>query len=859
MQHLGKKTSLLHSIQNNAYFSIIIHHDINRNQMSFREKYQQIPQWARIGLWIIASLFILVLLLWGGLAWYVNNNKSALKARIESEIGNHLDGTLTLEDIEPALLRSFPNISVRVKGLLLTDSLYAQHQRPTIRLGSLYVKFDLVSLIKGKPTIQNVRLADGTIHLFTDTNGYTNLYLFEKKKKEKPSKKRKLAIDNFDLENVLFIFDHHQRDKQFKISLKHIHGKITEQGQVTRFRIRTDALVHQLGFRLSKGGFMINKTVKGTVDLIYNKNNKILEIPERKLQVQGTPVFYSALFYTAEKPVAFKMLIKAPRIDYQEGISMLSQHINSKLKKIKVSDPIHVQTHIDGHFKYPDTPIVKVYFETKNNIVTTSYGKLNKATFSGTFTNYYRPGEGFADNNSLTSIPVLKANWEGIPFEVDSIRILTTLHPLLSCHIKADFPVEQLNNITGNTFKMKKGRTSIDLRYKGPIAAGDNYAYLMTGSIRLKDVTLSYLPRGLDFNKCNASIEFTGKDMYLKHTTLSTNKSTIQLDGVATDFMKIYFTDPGKVVFNWNLKSELIDLNEFRSFLGQRKKLVVSSAQKNRRVVQFNKQLDDMLEQSSMYLKINIGHVTYRKFDATAIQANLALKKEGIELNKVMLRHAGGSLSADLHIKQSRSGNPFSIQAQVQQVEVDKLFEAFENFGQNSITAQNLEGSFTATVDVHGSLEESGNLVQNSLGGRVDFKLTNGALKQFKPLLQVQKFVFKKRNLDHITFKTLEDRLDIDRGKIKIYPMDIQSSAINMRVQGVYALGAGTDIAMEVPLRDPQKDKERAEQGLPPRKNKGIILYLRATDGADGKVKIGWDPFKKGQRNTIDEEEEHAD
>lgn len=814
-------------------------------------QYNKLPKWLKASLWGIAILLLLVLILWVALAWYVHKNKADLMLRIESQLSEQLNGRLSMEDIEPALFRSFPNISVRIKGLMLTDSLYNQHKRPTIQLASLYVKVNLSSLLRNKPTISNLTMANGRIHIFTDSSGFSNAYLFHKQPKNGIRKRKKVGLKNFHIENVLFVFNYYTREKEFKVRLNDIDGHITDQGDIMKISLKTDAFVYQLGFRLSKGGFLINKTVEGRLNIIFDRVKKTIGIPERKLSVQGTPVFYSALFHMDQQPVSFTMLIKAPKIDYAEGASMLSRHINQKLKKIKVLEPINVQAHIQGHFKYPDTPIVHVFFATKKNEVITSYGKLSKATFKGRFTNYYQAGQGMADNNSAVIIPSFKGNWEGIPFDVDTIVMRTTLHPLLSCHLKADFPVERLNSITGNTFNMTKGKATIDLRYRGPITVRDNHAYFMTGNILLKDVAMTYLPRSLHFQKCNVHIAFTGKDMYLKNTTLSTQKSRITLDGIAEDFMKIYFTDPGKVVFNWNLESRLIDLNEFRTFLARRKKAAPTKIQNNKRVRKFNKQLDDMLEQSSMYLNIHIGQVTYRKFDARAIKAKLALKQDGIEIKELALQHAGGLLTANLNIQQAQSGNPFSMQAKVEKVAVNKLFEAFENFGQTTITADNLEGSFTADMKIKGRLQESGNLVQNSLAGRIDFKLTNGTLKQFKPLMQVQKFVFKKRNLDHITFKTLEDRLDIDHGKITIYPMEIQSSAINMKVQGVYALGAGTDIAIEVPLRDPKKDLERVEQGLPPKKKKGITIYLRAKDDKDGKVRIGWDPFKQREKDDM--------
>ncbi|HEY9176078.1 MAG TPA: hypothetical protein VIN07_00240, partial [Flavipsychrobacter sp.] len=57
--------------------------------------------------------------------------------------------------------------------------------------------------------------------------------------------------------------------------------------------------------------------------------------------------------------------------------------------------------------------------------------------------------------------------------------------------------------------------------------------------------------------------------------------------------------------------------------------------------------------------------------------------------------------------------------------------------------------------------------------------------------------------------------------------------------EGVYGIPTGTNILVQVPLRNPKKDlnksnKEMAETDL----KKGIVINLHATDNNTGKVKI---------------------
>lgn len=455
---------------------------------------------------------------------------------------------------------------------------------------------------------------------------------------------------------------------------------------------------------------------------------------------------------------------------------------------------------------------------------------------------------GGTDANSIIAISHCKARWEGIPFEADSIRIINLIDPVMDCRIYSRFPVAQLNAIAGGAYTFSDGDADFDLAYHGPLKSQNTAPRSLNGNLHIRNAAITYLPRDLSFKKCNATLTFSGEDLYMKDIILASKRSTLYMDGTAKSFLSAYFSDPQKVLINWNIRSNYIDLNEFRSFLTPRKKAQLPPKVRNRKIRRVNMQLDDLLSKGSMSLNMAIKKLTYRKFTADNIKANIDLLAAGILLKNVAVQHAGGNINLNGAIYQSQQGNPFDIKAQIKNVKVDKLFYAFENFGQNTLDASNLQGIFSADINIKGGMTEAAQIIPQSFRGNIDFELNDGALIKFAPMETIKKFAFKKRNLSNITFKSLRNRLDIDRGKIIINPMTIESSALIIKVKGVYALDKGTDISLEIPLRNPQKDRERIAQGKEPRKGKGIVVYLRAQDGDDGKVHIAWDPLKKGDK-----------
>jgi len=69
--------------------------------------------------------------------------------------------------------------------------------------------------------------------------------------------------------------------------------------------------------------------------------------------------------------------------------------------------------------------------------------------------------------------------------------------------------------------------------------------------------------------------------------------------------------------------------------------------------------------------------------------------------------------------------------------------------------------------------------------------------------------------------------------------MQINSSVLNLNVKGIYGVTSGTNIAMDIPLRNPKGDENLDRQQKRAARMRGIVLHLRATD-ENGELKVRW-------------------
>lgn len=803
-------------------------------------------RWLKLFLKVIGGFLLLVILLFAVAVSYVHLNKKAVLNTITEQLNDNISGTLSIENMEPTIIRGFPGISISLKNVLLRDSLWDGHKHDLLRAKELFVSVNALSIIRGGARVRDITINDADIYLFTDSNGYSNTKIFKPKEhRDSTKKKNQPRINHIYFNKVNLVFENKTKNKLFHVNIRRLETILNYRHDGWDAELDLDAFVKQFNFNTTKGSFLKNKTLNGDLRLSYNKPKGILTIHEQELEIDDDDITIAGHFMLADSPPTFVLNIKAEKIKYKNATALLSPNISSKINTLDFEGPIDLQASIAGSMKYRDTPLVKISWQVYDNLFTTPGGDVRKCSFTGTFRNEIHPTNGRNDRNSRIGIHGMKGEWSDIPFQADTITIDNLVSPVLEGRFTSKFPLKKLNPIIGaNTFNFDAGTLDMDLFYKAGIRNNVNTDPYIYGHVNIRNAGMTYVPRNLSFTNSNATVQFAGSDVMLNNVRLQKGSAILNMQGSLKNFLNLYYKNPEKIVLDWHIRSPVINVDEFRSFLSQRKQAVSvkkKSSNANENAKRISDQLDRVLDASSVHMDIKLDKLTYRQFLAEDIYANINLTQSDIILQKFDVKHADGRLRMSVHIKQQGTVNNFKLNTDVDNVNIKKFFQALENFGQTSITDKNIEGSLSAKIDVTGAVKDDGKLMPNSFKGTAEFEFKDGALIEFEPFKKISKFVFRKRNLDNVKFGTIKNKFDIDGDKITIYPMFIESSVVNMNVEGIYSLGAGTDINVDIPLRNPKKDELILDEGDRHESNmQGLVLHLKAVDGDDGKVKIKW-------------------
>jgi AsmA-like C-terminal region len=803
----------------------------------------------KIGLRILAVLLALVFLAFIGGWIYLKQHRKEVISYIESEANKGLKGgTLHIGDISIGFKHTFPRIAFTIDTLVLRDSLWFQHHRDLITTIKAYATLDFFKLVIGQISIGRLLLENPKIYIYTDSSGYTNTSLFKKNQPPKKGAPKNLPYPLLQISNGILTIDKKDKNKFFVFDIPNLvcHIRGDENDPTLLIQANLDCRIRQMTFNPEKGAFLEGKMVVGKFQFQFNKNSKILQFEKINLTVDQQPFIFSGKFFLADIPTPFMLSWETDNLSFRKAASFLTKNIRLKLDQYDISESIsHLTGSMDNSEPEYKTPLIHLRLNVENkNIVTPAFAASN-ASFMATFNNEEIKGKGHEDSNTVMHFSALQASWEKVQFNCDSVVIRNLIYPRANIHIVSGFPLENINNLTDeNTLVFTKGSGRINMIYSGSLEKTYDSLRSISGTFDLDSATLNYVPRNLLFTNGKGAIHFAGKDIFVDHLSLDAGSSDLLMDGNIKSVFYLINQKNNKLIINWSVHSNKLNLNDFTAYLKQ-KQIKAGSRKKKSYLAQSVTDFTKLLETASFNLNLNAKQLIYRKFFANNLFADMEMSDNAVNLKKIRLQHANGSIMLDGILRNAPSSNPFSFNAQLRNINVSKIFTAFNNFGLKSPTDKNIKGDLTADITMQGGLTTRAQVIPEELKGFVKFNLHNGQLVDFEPVQKISQTVFKNRNFSDIQFADLHDLLEINGEIITINRMEILSTVLTMFVEGRYNMKTGPNLSIQVPLSNLKKNKDSVLVNKGIFSKTGVSARLRAQRGADGKLKISWDPFNK--------------
>ena len=801
----------------------------------------------------------ILFLLYMAVIIYVSTHKKQIISQVTREAGKKLNGNVSIGDVELSFFRTFPKVSVLLNKVIITDSLFTQHHHTFFNGEEVFAQLSISRLLKKQLAVDGFKIINATIYLYTDASGYTNEYLFKPKKDSGAVAANATAnneLKSILLKNVDITVDDKKEGKLHDIVVNNLNLKLKNMDSTLFISAKTDLFIHNLAFNVLRGSFVKEKTLEGNFNLVFNKKSNQLQFDKMEISIAKHLFILTGRFDLQGPDPQFDLQIHTKNILYSFAKKLLTPKIDTALSIVDIDKRLDADAAISGPLKGGE-PLILINWKVRNSHLITPFFDFDDATFTGFFTNEVVKGSPRLDSNSKINVNHFSAKWNGLPVTSKNIEILNLTKPLLTCDLQSDFSLTTLNDILGsNTIELKNGRGAIDLTYKGPLQKNNQTNSFVNGIITFTNGSVLYAPHDVEMKNVNGKLIFKNSDVLVENLQCVALNNKIIMNGQANNLLSLINTEPDKVNINWHIYSPSFNLSSFTYLLKGRKK-VSGNKLKKRRLSKWAGKIDEALEQGSVNVNLKADRLQYKKFEATNAVANISLLQDRYVINDVSMQQGGGSvnLTGSL-VNRKNDFHEAIVNATLINVDVNKIFSAFSNFGQHGIEARNIAGKLTAKVNASFGLNDDGKAYPTSVASTVDFSLKNGALINFEPIMKLQSVFFKNRDFKNIQFAELKDRLDIRNQEIKINRMEIESSLLSIFVEGIYSMKGNTDISIQIPLSNLKKrDANYKPENSGVNKKNGRSLFLRGRTGADGNVQFKADLFNKFGKEKRKEKE----
>lgn len=774
------------------------------------------------GIWIILLLIGYI---------YIKTNKNRITSLIKTNIEKRTNAKVIFADFSVDFFHNFPGISADLQHVSLqTES----SEKKLLEVKNIYFGFSFFDLFSSRKTPTDITLVDGNIYFFKDAAGSPNWNF-----KKQAGNKKKPGLKKIILKNINTVFRDDSKNKFYNVWFEKMKCAIHDDGNQVHFEINNNALIKSAFFNTHAGSYLSNKKLNGKWNINYDKKSERVWFYNQLTKINNHGYVLTGNFYVTGNHF-FNLKIETNNLPLKEAASLFPLKTGKKLNQFELSKPFSkVNAYLTGQMKYSRVPTVQVIFFVKNTSLNVPNAQFEHCSFNAFFNNKNDLSRAPDDYNSVVTFTHVTGEWEKNHFDSDSVLVFNLIRPYLQCKAHFTFKLERLKNIIASrrlSFTGGNGEANVD--FAGPLTKADT-VYRLDGRVTISDGDINYYPRRLNFSKTNMELYFRNGDMHIKKMNTYLNNNKITITGKVKNFLNFFNTDSSKAVFEWNVYSPLLDVTRLKSSLHRK------IAERNTDGYSFfkglNNKIDKLFDDCDAYLYTKIEKLVYKNFSANNVDGKLTLTDDIIQLNNFSLSHAGGSVLIDASLKDEGSSSDLALQATIKNVKIKPLFLAFDNFGLQSLTAKNIEGDFSAHINLTSKLNADADLYEPASKGVIKFTLQNGRLKNFAPLMEIDNNFLQKRDLSDVSFAELNGQFDINGNDIKVNRMEVRSTAVNMYVEGIYSFANNTNLSIQIPLHGQKNNRPDRLQNKGNNSKGGLSVFLRAKDGKDGKIKIAYD------------------
>jgi hypothetical protein len=796
---------------------------------------------------VLGIIVLFILMMFGAVELWLNRNQAEIFRKVQEIVNDNLNGNLEIRDFRFRPFSGGLGLNFTLVDVKLTDSLYVRHHTPFLEAELVHVALDFSGFYRGDIKVRNLVMQNGQLKMFVNKDGYTNLSIFRSANKAKKKSDSGHAGDLVSkLRNLRFInynvsFSDSIAGKSYGALFHDASNVITVTDSTSNARFSGSVLFHGLVFKPEKGGFLINQETKLDLSLAYDDDTKSLKVyPSRLQSATNDTIGIAGNFTFKDSASTFALQFNARKISVKNALPLLTRKVREQIDSLGIQTKVDTEVKVAGVLsKMP--PRIDVHFETDTFKYDLPVGVLKQLKAYGDYTNQGDTTLPGGPLNARITVPELKGYFETIPFKLklvlDNLRNpRATIDGFVNADASTLEPI-----LDPKRYRFKKGKFDVEFHFSGNLKKfydpkTDRFDGNLFGKIGIQNVSMDYLPRQVHLKDIKADFAFNEKAFVFPGLSFSDGQNILLMQGRVMDLIPYLFGSPKPLRALVNVNIPTWRLNWLETLLAPRE--TDTDPKKKLKLANL---LDNVINNIEVVMKLQSKEMKYRQFTGNNVRGEFIVRNNSVKIENFSLTAFGATtvrISGEMDNSGAGQFPSLKMRGKVNNADVHKLFYAFDNFGQKTITYDNLRGKITTDFSFQTRLTNNVKIVPGSMRGLLHFDLSKGYLINFEPLMKIKKLIFKRRNFEKVEFSPIISVFELNGQEIQIKPTEIESNVITLYIDGIYSFGNKTDINIQIPLSNLRKrDSTYVLNPNDPQRKEGSKIYLRAID-ENGEVNI---------------------
>lgn len=706
---------------------------------------------------------------------------------IVSEINKTLNIEISVKDVELSLFSNFPNASLDFTELQ-TKEQTGSNSNALLNAKKVALLFNVYDIITRNYKIERILLKDAFLNIIVHEDGTNNL-MVNRKSDNTESGNVNIDLQEVILRNVEISYLNYPSDQEYLVTVNKgdLKGIFTSEN----FEMEISGDLFSKHIRSGKHLFFKDRQLKTQLKLAIDKNEQSYLINQGLIESAGL-LFDITGSVNADKSNRYLDLkIQAHKSSLQSFLQLVPNTYLEPIKDYQLKGDLNFTAALKGDFSGNKLPLITFNFGLEDGTINHSKSGLNfqHVSFTGNFQN------GKSKSKKSFSVKLTDFETELYSSKINgSLQIVNFEHPTIVASFKSSADLKEVKKIFHiDNLQSISGKLNIDMQFKNTLKSfrqftiSDFISSNTSGLLEIKDVNIQFKNSPIQYKQLNGDFKFSNKDLEVSQFTGRFAESDFGMKGYFINALAFLFLPEQKIKIKADFKSDNLKLGN----------LLKSNQDEGGSAyrLQFSKNIN-------FDLNLDLNNFSFNKFTAQNLRGKVVMYNQKLTISNATLVSMDGKSSLAGIIDGT---NPerfwLDCEATLTNVDINKLFYQFGNFGQKSISSENIRGIVNAQIIYQSYISSALKIDPASVYTVGDIKIKEGELVDFKPMYKLSKFL-KNKELERVQFSTLENQIKIKDQVVTIPEMDIASNTLDLKINGTHSFQNDVDYHIQVLLSE---------------------------------------------------------